>query len=171
MAYRDSEERKAYAAAYRAEHRLELRAKGRARYAARYANWEGRRDKLGRRLTDNSGRFLTGRPIGMSEKHTPHASITPHLRDLGWAAGFLEGEGSFAKNGRSSRTEASQVQREPLERLVRYFGGMIIDQPKYHQHRWCTYGARSRGVMMTLYSLMSPRRQQQIRAALGHTAI
>lgn len=46
------------------------------------------------------------------------------LVQLGWAAGFLEGEGSFT-NGGSPCVSAGQVQREPLERLSALFGGRI----------------------------------------------
>ncbi len=97
--------------------------------------------------------------------------------DIAWAAGFLEGEGSFGCYGIRTRktpnirVAASQVQAEPLERLKHLFGGSIHHlrahkegQSDYFQ--WAISSSRAMGVMMTLFRLMSPRRQTQIRAAL-----
>lgn len=102
--------------------------------------------------------------------------------DLAWAAGFLEGEGTFAfgqrlKDGRpdqgSAHVAACQVQREPLERLHRLFGGN--DPVEYHwlgpsktksAWFWRVYGIRAVGTMMTIYRFMSPQRRARIRLAL-----
>lgn len=98
------------------------------------------------------------------------------MTQLGWAAGFMEGEGTFNVNhsslGRmaSSKCSATQKQREPLERLEAMFGGSV--RPfKANYWRWTVYGARARGVMFTLFSMMSPRRREQIKVALGRTAL
>lgn len=99
------------------------------------------------------------------------------LRELYWAAGFLEGEGTFdgVHKGRNPRVSAWQVQKEPLERLQRTFGGTIRyiqrrNAPVTHQpaYAWHLTGVGARGLMMTLYSLMSPKRQVKIGAILGH---
>ena len=111
---------------------------------------------------------------GKENKNTAKAAVHPTIRDLEWAAGFLEGEGHFrSTKGRfgTQQCHATQVQREPLERLLRLFGGVIHGHTKpttTHQRswRWWTTGSRARGVMMTLYSLMSTRRKEQIRVAL-----
>lgn len=109
------------------------------------------------------------------------ASISPTLRQIEWAAGFLEGEGSFLGQKHnihqplSQIISARQVQKEPLERLQRYFGGSITDHPygnrknpKWsHAYDWRISGPRARGVMLTIYSLMSPKRKEQIITALG----
>jgi hypothetical protein len=94
--------------------------------------------------------------------------------DLGWIAGFLEGEGSFGLSGRnrqSPRVRAPQLQREPLDRLQRLLGGKIALQPPTSGtqpvHHWALDTNRSVQLMMTLYTLMSPRRQQQIAKALA----
>ena len=93
-------------------------------------------------------------------------------RDLGWAAGFLEGEGTFY-SGHGIGVTAAQVQREPLERLQRLFGGKIsrrLDHRKitHHPcHKWYTSGFRAAAIMMTVYSLMSPKRQEKIYKALA----
>lgn len=89
-------------------------------------------------------------------------------RELDWAAGFLEGEGSFTKSGGSVVCEAVQAQREPIDRLHRVFGGNVGSRPpKNPKHqvmwKWSHCGA---GVAMTLYVLMSTRRRRQIATAL-----
>jgi hypothetical protein len=94
--------------------------------------------------------------------------------DLHWAAGFLEGEGCFSQNKGSQVIVGVQVQREPLERLQRLFGGVVkVRASRISTHRprhvWRVCGARARGVMQTLYSIMSPWRRQQIERALGRS--
>ena len=99
------------------------------------------------------------------------------LRDLAWTAGFLEGEGSFrlrANRGRSGGTtevSAVQIHRESLDRLRLLYGGHITfrqrrsfsSRPIYD---WRLAGVEARGLMMTLYMMMSPYRKAQIRTAL-----
>lgn len=92
-------------------------------------------------------------------------------RTLEWVAGFLEGEGSFTLHS-SLQVSAAQVQLWPLQKLQRIFGGKIFtnkakraDQEPCSQ--WYLYGSRAAAVMMTVYVLMSPRRQAQIEAALA----
>jgi hypothetical protein len=96
--------------------------------------------------------------------------ITP--RELGWVAGFLEGEGSFLGN-RSAYVGAAQVQREPLDRLQSLLGGKVrpVKSKKVNHSdffHWTIGGGHAAGVMMCVYPLMSPRRKEQIRKALGH---
>jgi len=103
---------------------------------------------------------------------SPAATKRITLKALAWAAGFLEGEGSFSQ--RYNRVTASQVNREPLDLLAALFGGTVrlrkdrternwIQQPI---HQWDVCGVRGRGVMLTLYMFMSARRQAQIRNGL-----
>lgn len=92
-------------------------------------------------------------------------------RDLGWAAGFIEGEGSFDSHGRNTAVTVSQVQRAPLEELVRVLGGSIALHLKARGHQQALYqwrrgGPGGRGIMMTIFGLMSPRRKQQIQRVL-----
>lgn len=96
------------------------------------------------------------------------------MQDLYWAAGFLEGEGCFATDKTKSpktRVSAHQVNPEPLERLLAMFGGRlrfeIRNKPASDIWVWTVNGSCARGVMMTLYSLLSKRRQQQVRIALS----
>ena len=97
------------------------------------------------------------------------------LGNLHWASGFLEDEGHFyaSPEYRGNITlGASQVQREPLDRLHNLFGG-TFRRKHYHgenendQWLWELRGTRAVAVMMTLYDLMSPRRKRQIEKALN----
>lgn len=100
-------------------------------------------------------------------------------RDLGWIAGFLEGEGSFVlrhnrhryRSSGSVVVSAGQIQRQPLHRLVALLGGKIYVRAARARnphiiYHWQLHGAQARGLMMTLYALMSVKRQLQIRTAL-----
>lgn len=113
------------------------------------------------------------------------STASPTRADLHWIAGFMEGEGSFMRkrSGRATSKKsgdvfkaisvcAAQVQREPLERLQKWLGGHVRFRPskiptQSDCYSWGVFGARARGVAMTLYPLMSPKRQGQIRVALG----
>ena len=113
---------------------------------------------------------------------TPCATTKPTVRDLAWAAGFLEGEGCFqAHRNRlmrgqqtiDARVNAVQKQREPLDRLQALFGGKIRAMPMRTSFgtgsiwRWEVSGSRARGVAMTVFGMMSTRRKDQILRALS----
>ena len=91
--------------------------------------------------------------------------------DVHWAAGFLEGEGSFTVCGTSPRVQATQVELQPLKKLVALFGGYVIPKKlgglgKKPIHSWSLTSIKSISVMMMLYDLMSPSRQRQIEKAV-----
>lgn len=92
--------------------------------------------------------------------------------DIAWAAGFLEGEGSFLYyKGTSPSVTAAQNQKEPLDRLVKLFGGHLWLKPptgfsKLPIWTWKLPARRSMEVAMTLYVLMSPKRQEQIESMI-----
>ena len=104
----------------------------------------------------------------------PKATMSPTLRDLEWAAGFLEGEGNFrgaSKGEGTARVRCCQVNREPMDRLVAMFGGrlgyVVRKTPNCQNvYQWEMSGARARGIMMTLYPMMSEVRKKQIADAL-----
>jgi hypothetical protein len=105
------------------------------------------------------------RPVAWPESSPDTPPLTPVM--LGWAAGFLEGEGSFPGGKECSPSTVSAVQKEaePLKRLQHMFGGRVFWRPDggtYGAHVWYVNGPTARGLMMTLYSLMSPRRREQI---------
>ncbi len=100
------------------------------------------------------------------------------LRDLYWAAGFIEGEGCFngvkIRGGPSQpRITAPQVDREPLARLQSILGGAIHGPYKKsntnHQSHyvWQAGGWRAIALMMTLYSLVSARRKKRIKEVIA----
>jgi hypothetical protein len=107
------------------------------------------------------------RNLGWEGKNTQKATRSFSDLDMAWAAGFLEGEGAFTS---PHRVDARQVDREPLDRLLGMFGGRICVVKATERwntcHHWYTSGSRARGIMMTLYPLLSARRQEQIRKAL-----
>jgi len=94
------------------------------------------------------------------------------VKDIYWAAGFLEGEGSFSGHYWNTAVLACQMQREPLDRLKKLFGGAIkVNKTpsgfsRKHAHYWSLNGPRGRGLMMTIYSVMSPNRKAQIKKVL-----
>lgn len=116
-------------------------------------------------------RTQKGQPLAGVREHL-RAKISPTNLDLAWAAGFLEGEGSFLCGNGSENVTAVQVNPEPLGRLKQVFGGSVSlkeDSRKNTQDHlvWMTSGARARGIMLTLFTFMSERRQGQIIAALN----
>lgn len=94
--------------------------------------------------------------------------------ELGWVIGFLEGEGSFEfrKKHHDVGVHATQVQREPLERVRTYTGIGWIGGPHKTQsptrspfYRWDITGPSARDLMLQMRPLLSPRRQVQIDTA------
>lgn len=92
-------------------------------------------------------------------------------QELYWAAGFMEGEGSFSCNKKTKalRLQAPQKERSPLDRLHRFLGGRIYHRINrgYPIFYWETTGSHAAGICMTLYLLLSERRQGQIKQALA----
>jgi hypothetical protein len=89
-------------------------------------------------------------------------------RDLEWAAGFIDGEGCFyvCKRTGVMRVTVAQNDRWPLDKLTTLFGGAITPAktPKGKPSwQWHLVGSRGAGLIMTLYPLMSPRRQEKIK--------
>lgn len=89
--------------------------------------------------------------------------------DIAWAAGFLEGDGSFGI-ARVINITAVQIQLEPLLKLQKLFGGAITGRPTPKGDkilsRWQVYSGRAAELMMTFYPLMSLDRKKQIQKAL-----
>jgi|SRR5579872_2648762 len=90
--------------------------------------------------------------------------------DVAWAAGFLEGEGTFRfTKSRSVCVSAPQKGTECLLRLQKLFGGSIYG-PYTETHRipqWQLTGNKAVGVMMTVYSFMSEKRKGEIKKAIN----
>jgi hypothetical protein len=97
-------------------------------------------------------------------------TFTPSAIDMAWAAGFLEGEGSFCPmSGKDTRARmsASQKTKEPLEKLLGMFGGRIYYIIKPDIYVWMLRGEMARNLLPKLYPLMSVRRQVQIDKTLN----
>ncbi len=109
---------------------------------------------------------MSGRPYGFEERTTLHATRRPSIAEVGWAAGFIEGEGTFSRH--QSVVNATQLNKEPVERLQQIFGGSV--RPTYaggrQYWRWGVCGGRARGVAMTVYAFLSAKRKAQARATL-----
>src|SRR6266550_2276465 len=85
------------------------------------------------------------------------AMSRPSTLDIAWAAGFYEGEGTCNFATYSQHVVVNQVEREPLDRLHRMFGGTVRPIRAHHRSlpswRWSAHGPRARGIMLTLYTL------------------
>lgn len=121
------------------------------------------------------------RPGCNLDKNIP--TLHPSMSDIAWAAGIYEGEGSTTakeviKNGKRYRTTPAVMITQKDDWMVRrmreLFGGTVnqylssnkaMGDKKYF--RWAVHGPRARGFMYTIYSYLSPRRQEQLRVALG----
>lgn len=127
-----------------------------------------------KKLCHNHYNKLWRGTLGWGEKF--RAKDSPTIKDLMWTAGFLEGEGCFKTNATKYRTEvvmATQVNKEPLENLLKWFGGTLaLRKQRKANHsdywEWRVSGARARGLMMTLYILMSEHKRQQIKSSFRH---
>ena len=87
-------------------------------------------------------------------------------KDLGWVAGFIEGEGTFGWAGTTPTVSAAQVQYWPLERMKALCGGSIITLKRKEvvgqiYFRWYIYGVGATELIKLIYPLLSPRRQEQ----------
>jgi hypothetical protein len=117
----------------------------------------------------NPQRVLAFHPFGV-RLTAAQAVSRPRVRDIAWAAGFYEGEGTCNYVTGSQHVIVNQVEREPLERLQQMFGGTIRPIKAHHHSkpswRWGAHGPRACGVMLTLYGLLSKKRQHQIRQVM-----
>lgn len=124
-------------------------------------------------IRDSYGRFAKGSLLGKEAPQTAPAAVRPTVKDLYWAAGYLEGEGHFTKR-RSEMAMAESTDEEPIIRLFELFGGTKYSKQlrpggtakKLTRYVWRVHGSRARGVIMTLHMLLSPRRRMAISKAL-----
>lgn len=99
--------------------------------------------------------------------------------ELAWAAGFLEGEGTFSSSKVSRRQASSQIQiaawqvtREPLDRLVEAIGLGRVRGPYRYADKRATYRYQvtdfegCQAVIAMLWGWLSSRRRAQARALL-----
>lgn len=105
----------------------------------------------------------------------PEPTRIPSSEELAWAAGFLEGEGSFVRTNRGKyfgiNVIAKQVNPEPPLRLQAIFGGSVrnrapvgIGRKPYSE--WVASGSRARSVIAAVWTWLSAHRKRQINAVL-----
>jgi len=89
----------------------------------------------------------------------------PTILDIVWAAGLYEGEGTCKGHTGTQTVSITQKNTWVLHHMRALFGGSVGKQSE-----WCSYwqisGARARGFLMSIYGLLSPRRQEQVRKVL-----
>lgn len=100
------------------------------------------------------------------------------MLDLAWAAGIIEGEGSFTLEscGTSGRITVSQKDPELLYRLQALFGGSVkCRKPRSSNiytnsdiYEWAVYGATAIGLMLTIFTWLTRRRRDQCRPIIEH---
>lgn len=108
-------------------------------------------------------------------KNCPHfrywACQSSLMRNIHWTAGFLDGDGSFTANKLTINVLGIQKEREPLQKLQELWGGNIYTRkPVQHLEPvsvWRIGGSQAAALMMTMYPLLSPSRQQQITKTLA----
>lgn len=95
------------------------------------------------------------------------------MAEIGWIAGFLEGEGNFTlvgPNRSTPRVSASQVDLGPIDRLHDRFGGnaQLIKREGNRSDIWVWYCPSSESVqiMMTIWSLVGTKRRKEIEGVL-----
>jgi hypothetical protein len=84
-----------------------------------------------------------------------------------WTAGFIDGEGDtkFARNMIYLHVPQNNI--EPLEILKSLFGGTISNSPsKPKQNHWYLNSNYAAGLLMTLFPLMSSKRQNEYKNVL-----
>ena len=102
---------------------------------------------------------------------SPNPTEHPTIRDIAWAAGIYEGEGSAHRPSAQSRSlnvSVSQKDTWLLKRFVALFGGSITIGRTNKCSAWFVSGTRARGFIFTIYSFLSPWRRLQTRRALGY---
>lgn len=94
------------------------------------------------------------------------------MTDIGWLAGFIEGEGTIDASRRHALVFAT-TDADVAERAVRLLGGNLNGPyaralPK-HKPVWrgTVHGAKAAGWCMTLYPLLGQRRRAKIREWLA----
>lgn len=96
--------------------------------------------------------------------------LTPTCRDIAWAAGVFEGEGSCVASGtnRTSFTaDVSQKDPELLYRLRDLFGGSVKlynvgNERRFLCHMWRICGDKARVFIGAVYPYLTARRKAQI---------
>jgi hypothetical protein len=102
------------------------------------------------------------------------AIVRPTIRDIAWAAGIYEGEGTCYRKEGHCQVRVIQKDRWMPERMRDLFGGGVTPFARAKglskdYLAWNASGARARGFLQTIFPLLSPRRQTQALKAMGHS--
>lgn len=95
-------------------------------------------------------------------------------KDIHWLAGFLDGEGYFGAKATTISVVAVQKDEWHMRHVQSLVGGNVYryenkpkGKPSRWYWRWEAHGSLAAGVMMTVLSLMSPRRQEKIKGLIA----
>ena len=95
-------------------------------------------------------------------------------KDLYWLAGLIEGEGCFAKSGRTPSIRIDMLDKDVVDRAAHLMGPCTVHSrtiPTGHlQYRTIVCGERAIALMVRLLPLMGKRRQIKIRDVLDWAA-
>ena len=119
-------------------------------------------------------------------RYNPYGRLDPriaptlpvNIHDIIWFAGVYEGDGSCSWTSSTQIVTLTQKDAWLPLRLRNLFGGSINKRPmrlnpKFRSpdipnvYQWYITGARARGLLMSIYGLLSPR-QKQIRKVLSY---
>lgn len=114
---------------------------------------------------------MRGRRHALGVLHKKAAPTVQAMRDdIIWAAGIFEGEGycnrAGLKTGGTERVVVSQKGRWLPDKLRSLFGGAVHGPYPTALYHWTINGPRARGFLMSIYGLLSPRRQAQVVQAM-----
>ena len=95
--------------------------------------------------------------------------------EIAWLAGLLEGEGSFSKAKGSVTVQLGMTDEDTVRRAAKLVGDPFVGSHQIHRwgknqkinYRWTLCGDKAAAWMMTIYPLMSSRRQARIRELLS----
>jgi hypothetical protein len=97
------------------------------------------------------------------------------VNDIYWAAGLFEGEGCFSfHHDNCPGTQVSMTDEEPIQRIKSIFGVGLARTATRKTKKGKTvflfrsYGKDAIQIMMTIFSIMSPRRKEKIKEIIGH---
>ena len=100
--------------------------------------------------------------------------MTLSSQDINWLAGIFEGEGWFGWDARNHSTKSyiGMTDKDIIDKIQNLLRGAGSRHTRFRPnsrkelYELTISGVDAAGLMMTIYSLMGTRRQEQIRRAL-----
>jgi hypothetical protein len=104
----------------------------------------------------------------MSRQRIDYPALSsPSIRDISFAAGFYEGEGSLTPNG---TVQIVQNDREILDKMQSLFGGKVYGPYKgsstNEYHVLTITRERALGFLLTIFTMLSKQRRKEIKSLL-----